>query len=328
MPGTFKSDASKWKESDLSRLGIFYHNSYTDHFDFMSMLRLGSGQTRRPNLKMPREYNLVVHCTKYIWDFSFEFDLRNHANKAEMITKGKQDAERILKKLQQFHKNYEFQITNEYHRNTLEIFNRWKVYLMDFLKYFRDLLERWDKEMQREERFTQLFMNFSRICLLRPENGHTFKVSLKIADDTVNGFPDARFVASSSQKTVALTEVKIENVFKIGKKGNATSISKKLPPTVLGQHGVELLMENDNSIFESGVAGLICIGTKVIFTFLDITDDHINDIIEHGKTASTRRRATIFYTNHFDFMKVDDRNIMLKLLLKFAAVQSESSTAN
>lgn len=41
--------------------------------------------------------------------------------------------------------------------------------------------------------------------IFRP--GHTFKVSLKIKDDRVHGFPDARFIASSSQKTIAVTEV-------------------------------------------------------------------------------------------------------------------------
>lgn len=39
--------------------------------------------------------------------------------------------------------------------------------------------------------------------------GHTLHVSLKIKEDEhrVGGFPDARFIASSSQKTIAVTEV-------------------------------------------------------------------------------------------------------------------------
>lgn len=39
--------------------------------------------------------------------------------------------------------------------------------------------------------------------------GHTLHVSLKIKEDEhrVGGYPDARFIASSSQKTIAVTEV-------------------------------------------------------------------------------------------------------------------------
>ena len=50
-------------------------------------------------------------------------------------------------------------------------------------------------------------------------------------------------------------------------KGNYTketfSASDNLASNVLGQHGLQLLMERSDSFFLPGIAGMICIGTKV-----------------------------------------------------------------
>lgn len=40
-------------------------------------------------------------------------------------------------------------------------------------------------------------------------------------------------------------------------------IEKHLPSTVLAQHTAELLMGKQYSFFDSGVAGILCIGTRV-----------------------------------------------------------------
>lgn len=46
---------------------------------------------------------------------------------------------------------------------------------------------------------------FIKTVLCRP--GHTFKLSYDIKKDTVSGYPDARFIAHESQKTIAVIEV-------------------------------------------------------------------------------------------------------------------------
>lgn len=62
-------------------------------------------------------------------------------------------------------------------------------------------------------------------------------------------------------------KVKRETIFKTWA---TTSILANLPQAVLGQHGIELLMEKKNSFFNSGVAGFICIGTKVRLILIKI----------------------------------------------------------
>ena len=41
---------------------------------------------------------------------------------------------------------------------------------------------------------------------------------------------------------------------------------KQLNEAVLGHHGIQLLIERKNSFFETAVVGIICIGTKVMYT--------------------------------------------------------------
>lgn len=48
-------------------------------------------------------------------------------------------------------------------------------------------------------------MYLLKLVFFRP--GHTFKMSLDIKKKTVSGYPDARFIAHESQKTIAVIEV-------------------------------------------------------------------------------------------------------------------------
>lgn len=99
---------------------------------------------------------------------------------------------------------------------------------------------------------------------------------------------------------------------------NFENLSKK----VLGQHGIELLMERECSFFfPSGVVGLLCIGTKVIFTFLQISQAHYQLIRDKGKVDKTSK-AMISYTRPYDYMDATDRAEILESFFWFGYVQS------
>lgn len=307
----FKADASRWSLSDLSNLDISYNNEETGLSDFMSMLKIGPNQTPLSSIELCKKYKDVAQYTKDIWQIEFDFDIssRDQTAQRKKIKKAQEKTKAILTELQR----------EDTGTKTTE-FQRSNTASLDFLTYFGDLLSRWEWPNLREERFTHLFMLFSRTCLLRPEPGHTLHVSLKIKEDEhkVGGFPDARFIASSSQKTIAVTEVKIETKFNMWESG---SITTNLQSPVLGQHGIQLLMEKPRSFFHSGVAGFICIGTTVIFTFLNIEDSSLSKIEQDGQ-AGPQNQPTIFYTKPFDFMQKSDRNEILEPLLKLAYVQT------
>lgn len=70
------------------------------------------------------------------------------------------------------------------------------------------------------------------------------------------------------------------------------------------------------------MAGFICIGTKVIFTFLEIGDNQYTSIQTDG-FSGTEERGTIIYTKYYDFMKPVDRKEILEYFLKIAKLQSQ-----
>lgn len=191
------------------------------------------------------------------------------------------------------------------------------------------LLIRWGKPYQRVGRFTNLFMAFSKICFLHPEPGNTYSDILQIKDSTVRGTPDIRFMAlppsSSGRKNLELivvTEVKQYDAFKGDYVKGENFSSENLSPNVLAQHGIQLLMERECSFFfPAGIVGILCIGTKVIFTFLQISQSHYHLIRGKGKVDKTSK-ATISYTRPYDYMDARDRTEILEAFFWFGQVQS------
>lgn len=207
---TFKSNASYWTYSDLYKIGISYNSDETGLPEFMLMLGLS-------DTAYPPEHNLIVDGITKLWTFSFDFDLRkldNASDKQENIDRAYEDIKRVFRILKKQQKKHDVMSATEMERKKFQVFHRWNVYLTDFMKYFRELLMRLEsgKDMQGEERFTHLFMLFARIVFLSPEPGHTFKLSYDIKKDTVSGYPDARFIAHESQKTIAVIELSLLNL--------------------------------------------------------------------------------------------------------------------
>ncbi|KAK3084256.1 hypothetical protein FSP39_010715, partial [Pinctada imbricata] len=202
----------------------------------------------------------------------------------------------------------------------------WSWNMLEFWNYFVDLLARYKQGYQREGRFTLLFMAFARMFLLRPEGGESYSVSVNIKDVIVHGVPDIRFPVrnvikgEAEQKLFIVTEVKNYNAF-IGEFSSETFCSENISKNVLGQHGIELVMERSASFFYPGIVGIICIGTKVIFTYLEITNTHF-DQINQG-TVDKTQKAVVNYTRPFDYMNVNDRNTLMEVLFWLGYVQTD-----
>lgn len=315
-----KPSASTWTNDDLSHIGISYHDAEMKLSDLMEKMALSKTE-------YPPEQSLIVDGIKKIWTFSFEFDeryLRYENDKQQNMERGENGIKEVLKRLKGEQKIRIKRATIGTNREKGQVFDGWNVYLTDFMKYFRELVVRMKKKKcMQEEKFTHLFMLFSRIFFIRPEPGHTFKVSFDIKKEPVSGYPDVRFIAHESQKTIAVIEIKNEEVFKMGRHEEIPAISTHIPESLLGQHGMELLLEKPDSSFAKGVAGIVCTGTKVVFTFLEIDDDEYRKLKQYG-TPTQRGRGKIYYTKHFDFMKTEDRNEIVIPLLKFAFLQSKT----
>ncbi|XP_076082681.1 uncharacterized protein LOC143053784 isoform X1 [Mytilus galloprovincialis] len=206
----------------------------------------------------------------------------------------------------------------------------------------------------KEGSFTYLFMKFTEICFLSPEPGIGARTDLWIRNKRVGCLPDIRYWQQSSMPSrnilIMLAEVKtaafrnseftedfeisksedtitactIENITTTsdGKKPTRTPwIHSKVQPDVLAQLGCEMLAECHNSIFVPEILGIMCMKTKVIFNYLQLSNKHFMAIkrsedIEH-------MRSHIQYTQIFDIMKAEHRNELLDILFWLGCVQKK-----
>ncbi|KAK3105701.1 hypothetical protein FSP39_003813 [Pinctada imbricata] len=96
---------------------------------------------------------------------------------------------------------------------------------------------------------------------------------------------------------------------------------KNISNHVLGQHGIELIVERKESHLFPGVLGIICIGTQIIFTFLNITNDHYEEILDDA--VDRKHKASIMYTRPYDFMDEADRNELLEPFFWLGCIQTD-----
>ncbi|XP_052094373.1 uncharacterized protein LOC127730158 isoform X1 [Mytilus californianus] len=206
----------------------------------------------------------------------------------------------------------------------------------------------------KEGSFTYLFMKFTEICFLSPEPGEGAKTDLWIRNKRVGCLPDIRYWQQSSMPNrnilIMLAEVKIaafrnsenteerevskskdtstactiENTTTTSdeKKPNKTPwIHSKVQPDVLAQLGCEMLAECHNSIFVPEILGILCMKTKVIFNYLQLSNKHFM-AIKRSKDIENMR-SHIQYTQIFDIMKAEHRNGLLDLLFWLGCVQKK-----
>ncbi|VDI09824.1 Hypothetical predicted protein [Mytilus galloprovincialis] len=107
------------------------------------------------------------------------------------------------------------------------------------------------------------------------------------------------------------------------------AIYSKIPQNVLGQHGVELLINHPYYRKELNLTkhelhymnylpGMIVIGTEVLFTLLKIDDFHVADLKKNG--FSEKRKATIYYSEPKDLLKKIDRDLLFDSFAKLCNV--------
>ncbi|XP_052094376.1 uncharacterized protein LOC127730158 isoform X2 [Mytilus californianus] len=132
---------------------------------------------------------------------------------------------------------------------------------------------------------------------------------------------EEREVSKSKDTSTACT---IENTTTTSdeKKPNKTPwIHSKVQPDVLAQLGCEMLAECHNSIFVPEILGILCMKTKVIFNYLQLSNKHFM-AIKRSKDIENMR-SHIQYTQIFDIMKAEHRNGLLDLLFWLGCVQKK-----
>ncbi|XP_063407288.1 uncharacterized protein LOC134691027 [Mytilus trossulus] len=206
----------------------------------------------------------------------------------------------------------------------------------------------------KEGSFTYLLMKFTEICFLSPEPGIGARTDLWIRNKRVGCLPNIRYWQQTSMPSrnilIMLAEVKtaafrnsehteesevsksedtisactIENTTSSSdekKPNKAPWIHSKVQPDVLAQLGCEMLAECHNSIFVPEILGIMCMKTKVIFNYLQLSNKHFMAIKRSEDIVNMR--SHIQYTQLFDIMKADHRNELLDLLFWLGCVQKK-----
>lgn len=62
---------------------------------------------------------------------------------------------------------------------------------------------------------------------------------------------------------------------------------------------------------------------QIIFTYLDINQEHYEELLEKSKEINGKNKARISYTRPFDYMDIRDRHEILELFFWFGFVQSK-----
>ncbi|CAC5363726.1 unnamed protein product [Mytilus coruscus] len=195
----------------------------------------------------------------------------------------------------------------------------------------------------KEASFTYLFMKFTEICFLSPEIGEGDKTNLWIRNKKVGCLPDVHYWQQSSipnrnvlmmlaefkstalktsEDTVESEEFSsTEDISTTDSTSTSTSYHKKpekspwihskIHPDVLAQFGHEMLAECHNSIFVPETLGIMCMKTKIIFSYLQLSNKHYRDLKGYEPGAVENMCSHIQYTQIFDIMEAEDRNQLL-----------------
>ncbi|XP_076080824.1 uncharacterized protein LOC143051780 isoform X1 [Mytilus galloprovincialis] len=195
-----------------------------------------------------------------------------------------------------------------------------------------------------ETYYIPLCQSFAQMCHLKVQYGRPTKW-INLADQKiVSSVPDLCFfqkgkqldelVLSKSQILVSVVEVKKDSrqkceepPIKIGKCSDEKDegscrpeILKDLTESVLGQHAGELLLEirrkDHVTKVENGVKkfmkpGMVVDGTKVYFTILKMSDNHIEELEKKKKYDDSMDEATIYYAKPLDLLFKEDRDILI-----------------
>ncbi|KAK3107862.1 hypothetical protein FSP39_023803 [Pinctada imbricata] len=304
---------NSWKKYHLESIGIFYDDKVSTISDITTLLK---GQiapkSREIYCKLPDIMQIIIEFTKQLLQFSYK------SQYIELYLA--EEVSSIFSKFESSVDKFKLKDTNGFLENKSNdrVFRRWTTYTADFLLYLRVFIARlqnvsYSCDMTaRKGCFTQLFMSFMNMFLLRAEIGDAYKGEITVKGRRISGIPDVRFPCFSAYnktiQVVTVAEVKHKSSFcKSGK--NCSFSVHDLSDAVLGQHGAQLLIERKNSYFKPAVSGIICIGT--CFYLLNIEEEKYVSL--QDKVIENRKPSKILYTRPYNFLNAADRCEILEL---------------
>ncbi|VDI70143.1 Hypothetical predicted protein [Mytilus galloprovincialis] len=327
---------SCWNIHCLESLGIFYNTTY--HPSPLDILSIVNEELEIFGPLTDDQRILVEKIQKSVLLNTSMFDEDMHF-KTKLVQKKKKNAAMFLPDLEENMKN----LSNDPCLGTVKNFLL-KVQLLISCQgaYLYGIRQTGAPEVM----IVDILKEFCLMCDIVPIPGSAKKCSMKIHNVNVKSSSDVvlvpmmyRLNAFDKETACIVTFAEVEIVQGLQKTretrstpdGGASdvkpepSIYQDVPPKFLGQHGGDLLIHKD--IYGGNLSkgrmfrylpGMICIGTRVIFTLLKIAGTHLREIMTMSKydTIKTSSKATIYYSEPKDLLKKEDRDILVESFVR------------
>ncbi|XP_065933307.1 uncharacterized protein [Magallana gigas] len=324
-----KKGASKWTYTALTEIGVEFEEECIPlrHFKnaFNERLRNADDLVRRKNIIMSEtDYNLS-------WNYKVPLKTRKRQEQIRTII---QDLGKLNGAAAITENGEEATRGHEIERDSEE-YIRWKTNLKEFFKGLWVILHRSGKPGAGV--YTKLFDAFSRIVCLYPEPGNMYRRGIMIGGKEINEEATVRFETlplfmesnSSDDSTPAtldyepklllVTQVTTYDSFRYSWKPGQKFEQKHMASKVKGQHGIQLLIEIERSLFRRKVFGCICIGTYIIITQLEVNKRYAQEL----RDGKIQNPVKVKFSQPYDFLKEVDRKKIMDFLILISCVQSK-----
>ncbi|XP_071149444.1 uncharacterized protein [Mytilus edulis] len=317
--GVLPKNVSDWTIFDLDKLAISYDR--TAKPTPSDVLQLVTDKTGfYGNLTIEQQEVMKVITDNLVFDLEIdEENLKQQQYMEGIITELRLTEDKLLQKqMEPISSHKQFMICS---------------YALDFLTEVKRVIYKMadynlGKETVPESFYTSLTSSFARICQLTPVPGLLYKTKLQIDTVEVTSIPDLvlekKKNITSASSVVSIIEVKKAVITKAEEnkedkddKKSKADIQHWLSEKVLGQHGGELLLAW-NSVETEYVPGMIAVGTKIYFTLLHISLNHVRTLgpgVADMKEVD-KHRATIYYSESKDILVKDDRNSLIQSIMR------------
>ncbi|XP_061181239.1 uncharacterized protein LOC133189861 [Saccostrea echinata] len=320
----FKKNVSKWKQVDLDALGIFYDQAALPLSTLIARTKQVAWRGQMYRMTTTPDH---LHTFEEIMKESITLTLPYETGPRPVTSVEAVTLVAEIEETREKFFDYSMQVKEKLNlsKEKEKEFLLWQSRTHDFLKFLGKFQEIRTSCPVRESQYTNLFMKFSEIFSLQPELGDNRKAHISIGKQEVVSIPDLRFIRYPKHTLgtllVMLTEVKVGGVGDEWRNELPDAFDIHMLSThILGQHGGELLAERHYSFFTPGVLGVICLKTKLIITFMEMTEDHYK-CIEKGLSCD-EKRASISYTKPYDYWNAKDREEIYETLFWLGHLQS------
>ncbi|XP_061194580.1 uncharacterized protein LOC133202723 [Saccostrea echinata] len=320
----FKENTSRWQQADLEALGIIYDQNDIPLYKLIDRVKQVAwrGHVYKSTLS-PEHLSVFANLMKEFLTLCLPFE--NGPRPVTFVEAVSLIAE-IEETREKFY-NHTLQakaLLDSLTKETKREYLLWQARTYDFLKYLGIFQESRSSCPLRKSQYTNLFMKFTEIFSLQPELGGNREASIAIGQQKTVSSPDVRFVSyprfAPATVLIAHSEVSYFSHKKEKTESAADFDIHELSPSILGQHGGELLAERHSSFFTPGVLGMICLKSTIIFTFLEISEDHYRCV---KKGLDCREKvASICYTKPYDYWDPKDRDEIYSTLFWLGHLQS------